>query len=146
MYGSTPLFRFSITFITFDDMSCETYTQACKVPACIDTLILGTVEKVNHIFYAFIEKMNGSVYIQQVESNSQGQVSIDLSDPDKSFYTQFDGLYLIHLVDTSAYGYFCPEDMVEITSLSNLEKYTQIGFSFKSGAGIQSSFISPLSE
>lgn len=124
-------------------MTCETYTMANKIPACIDTLILGTVEKSNSLFYAFIEKMNGSVYIQQVYSNQHGQVSLDLTDPEKDFYSPFEGLYLVHLVDMSSYGYFGNDDFVEITAISNLEKYKQIGFSFKQANGIQQAFITP---
>lgn len=87
-----------------------TITDACCIPSCKHTLILGKITKFNTSIWIFVEKQNGFTYIEATTSAADGEVRLDLTQPSKEFYNEFDGQYQIWVSDITQGAYTCEDD------------------------------------
>jgi ribosomal 30S subunit maturation factor RimM len=69
-------------------MSCPTCQETKPIPKCVDTLIIGAIEDDSTNIYIYVENLTTG-RIQRIEATSgiSGEVSLDLTDPDKEFYS-----------------------------------------------------------
>jgi len=100
---------------------CESYRCTCPIATCINSLVLGNIADVNTDVYIFIQKQNGAEWIQAATSNASGTVILDMTDPSKDFFNQYDGLYKVWV--TGGNPYFCDEQKLSIT-INGLTSYT----------------------
>lgn len=84
-------------------MSCSICTETKPIPTCVDKLIIGVIEDINTDVSIYI-KNNVTGRIQKVDTTSDGsgEVTLNLINPDKAFYSQnFDYELWITLKDES---------------------------------------------
>lgn len=81
-------------------MSCGNYLQTRQVPACAETLTIGTVTLLNTDVNIYISKANGKKTVQQITTDGSGTVTLDLADPSTMFYNEYDGVYTIQVGET----------------------------------------------
>ena len=69
-------------------MSCPTCTETKPIPKCVDTLIIGAIEYDNTDVYIYVENLTTG-RIQRIDATSgiSGEVELDLTDPDKEYYS-----------------------------------------------------------
>lgn len=68
-------------------MACNTCQSTKSIPVCTGSLVLGNITALNTNVYIFVKNnTTGYIHRQEATSNGSGQVSLDLSLPDPSFY------------------------------------------------------------
>lgn len=97
-----------------DCNECPDPSCACPLPACADTLIIGSVPSYpNTDVFVHIVKANGAQHIEQVTTDGNGVISLPLDSPSASFYNPYDGTYIMFVMLD---GYFCEDDKLTVTT------------------------------
>lgn len=70
-------------------MACPTCTETKPIPKCADSLVIGAIANDLTNVYVYIKNLTtGRIQRADEVSDLSGQVSLDLTDPDKEFYSQ----------------------------------------------------------
>jgi hypothetical protein len=69
-------------------MSCPTCQETKPIPKCVDTLIIGAIDYDSTDIYIYVKNLT-TERIQRIDAVSgiSGEVSLDLTDPDKEYYS-----------------------------------------------------------
>lgn len=108
-------------------MSCGNYLQTRPVPACAETLTIGTVTLLNTVVNIYITKANGKKTVQEITTDGSGTVVLDLTDPSTLFYNEFDGVYTIQVGETY-------EEPLNVTVGTDISKTVGVSFVNISGS------------
>lgn len=70
-------------------MACNTCQRTNPIPTCTETLLLGKITLFDNPVFIFVQnETTGYLHRQMVTSGPAGEVYLDMSIPDPSFYSQ----------------------------------------------------------
>lgn len=67
-------------------MACNNCSQLDEIPECTETLVLGTIDPDTEIYIYVKNISNGYVHREETTSNGDGDITLDLTAPDSTFY------------------------------------------------------------
>jgi hypothetical protein len=69
-------------------MSCNC-SELDSIPECTDSIVLGAISDIDTEVYIYVKNtFTGYVHREEATSNGDGDVTLDLTEPDSSFYNQ----------------------------------------------------------
>lgn len=67
-------------------MACNTCQSTKSIPVCTDSLVLGTITSNTDVYIFVVNHSSGYTHRQEATSGNYGELRIDLTKPDTSFY------------------------------------------------------------